>query len=135
MLNIGGHHEGAVFDHSIDRRCALGTRACTYRFLNLLIIIKVLVRVSPMIRIARPGDISATINLASLLWSLSVSRCSIIVYPLTVEPKTPRHCYARLSSSRVADVTEPWNDIHELKRFVCAFPTAAIWTRQYSDLS
>ena len=63
MLNIGGHHEGAVFGHSIDRRCALGTRACTYRFLNLLIIIKVLVRVSPMIRIARPGDISATINL------------------------------------------------------------------------
>ena len=35
MLNIGigGHHEGAVFGHSIDRRCALGTRACTSRFL------------------------------------------------------------------------------------------------------
>jgi hypothetical protein len=38
----------------------------------------------------------------------------------------PAGASARLSSSCVADVTEPWNDNNELKRFVSTFPTPAL---------
>ena len=46
-----------------------------YQFLSLLNIIKVIMSVSPTIWIARHRDVSATINLAGLLWNLSVRRC------------------------------------------------------------
>ena len=42
---------------------------------------------------------------------------------------------ARLLSSSAVNVTEPWTNINELKRFVCAFPTGVTRKRQHSELA
>ena len=60
-------------------------------------------------------------------WSLDLWRPGLVSLAKVLNPFSA--CVsARFSSSRVADVTQPWHDINELKRVVCAFLTAATAT-------
>ena len=75
-------------------------------------------------------------DLAKIMDHVGWSRRHTALYYLQLaKVLNPAGASAHLSSSRAADVTEPWNNLNELKRFVCAFPTTAIQKRHYSDLS
>ncbi len=75
-------------------------------------------------------------DLAEIMDHVGWSRRHTALYYLQLaKVLNPTGASARLSSSCAADVTEPLKDLNKLKRFVCAFPTAAIQKRQYSDLS